>query len=331
MRSQRARLSRRSQLALGAVAALVALAVIWVSGLVTGSSPAERAQVSPGATMTATTVGADRVTTNPTSHPAATNPPTSKPAGPVRTTGRSAKKGVSTWDFAGVGPALSDVGAAWYYNWSVGPTAGAGKSADFVPMIWGADSVTAANLNRAKASGTVLLAFNEPDFAEQANMSVERALDLWPRLQATGLRLGSPAPAVGAATPGGWLDRFMAGATQRGYRVDFITVHWYGSDFSAAAVGHLRGYLQAVHDRYRMPIWLTEFALIRFGGSGAVYPSAGQQAAFITGATAMLEKLSFVQRYSWFALPTSEGRDGTGLYRDGTTPTAAGAAYRAAG
>jgi hypothetical protein len=38
-----------------------------------------------------------------------------------------------------------------------------------------------------------------------------------------------------------------------------------------------------------------------------------------------------VERYAWFALPTAEGRDGTGLYRDGGAPTAAGLAYRAAG
>jgi hypothetical protein len=198
-------------------------------------------------------------------------------------------------------------------------------------MIWGDGSVTAENLDRARQNGTVLLGFNEPDFGDQANMSVERALELWPQLQATGMRLGSPAPAVGAATPGGWLDRFLSGAADRGYRVDFIAVHWYGSDFSAAAVGHLRGYLQAIWDRYHKPIWLTEFALIRWTDSGAVYPSDSQQAAFITGATGMLEQLSFVERYAWFALPTPQGRDGTGLYRDGGTPTAAGIAYRAAG
>lgn len=64
---------------------------------------------------------------------------------------------------------------------------------------------------------------------------------------------------------GGWLDRFLSGAKARGYRVDFIALHWYGSEFSAAAVDHLRGYIQAVYQRYRMPIWLTEFALIKWG------------------------------------------------------------------
>jgi hypothetical protein len=260
--------------------------------------------------------------------------PTSVPeetAGAVPTgPGVPADPGVSTWEMPGLEAALRDVGVSWYWNWDAGPTPGAGDSVEFVPMIWGAGSVTADNLARARRNGTVLLGFNEPDFASQANMTVEQALDLWPQLQATGMRLGSPAPAVGAADPGGWLDRFMAGAAQRGYRVDFIVLHWYGGDFGPGAVGHLRSYLEAVWERYRRPIWLTEFALIRWEPSGAVYPSDAELVQFIEGATRMLEELSFVERYSWFALPTFDGR-GTGLYYDGATPTAAGAAYRQVG
>jgi hypothetical protein len=118
----------------------------------------------------------------------------------------------------------------------------------------------------------------------------------------------------------------MSGARARGYRVDFIALHWYGSDFRAeAATGHLRGYLQKVHERYRLPIWLTEYALTSFGG--AKYPSADEQAAFVRTSTAMLEALPFVERYAWFSLPFTADA-GTGLYRDGSNPTPAGAVYR---
>jgi hypothetical protein len=196
-------------------------------------------------------------------------------------------------------------------------------------MIWGPGSVTASTLDTARAAGRTILGFNEPDFASQSNMTVAQALTLWPQLQATGRRLGSPAVATGAATPGGWLDQFMSGARQRGLRVDFITLHWYGSDFSPAAVGQLESYVKAVHDRYQMPIWVTEFALIKFTSSGSVYPTAAQQVAFVQGATAMLNGLSYVERYAWFALPTSDHGDATGLYRNGTTPTPVGVAYRA--
>ena len=119
-----------------------------------------------------------------------------------------------------------------------------------------------------RGEGPDLLSFNEPDMSGQANMSPAQALSLWPQLMATGLRLGSPAVASGGATPGGWLDQFMSGATARGYRVNFITLHWYGSDFATGpAVSQLESYLQAVHARYHKPIWLTEFALANFGGS----------------------------------------------------------------
>jgi hypothetical protein len=198
---------------------------------------------------------------------------------------------------------------------------------EFVPMIWGAGSVTSATLAQAKQQGTELLGFNEPDMSGQANMTVSQALDLWPQLQATGMRLGSPAVATGGDKAGGWLDQFMSGAASRGYRVDFITLHWYGSDFSSAAVGQLKSYIQAVYARYHKPIWLTEYALINFGG-GAKYPTQAQQSAFVTGSTAMLDSLSYVERYAWFALP-SKGND-TGLYTNGTAATQVGLAYRAA-
>jgi RNA polymerase sigma factor (sigma-70 family) len=269
-------------------------------------------------------------TVTPTATPIRAAPatkPTAKPKRPAVAT--SARKGVGTWEFGPIPAGLKAVGASWYYNWSPTNASMPGPSGvEFVPMIWGADAVSDRTLATAKAEGDVLLGFNEPDLGEQANMTVERALELWPRLEATGMRLGSPAVAWGGADAGGWLDRFMTGAKQRGHRVDFIALHWYGSDFSAAAVGHLRGYLRAVHERYGLPVWLTEFALIRFDG-GTTYPSDAQQSAFVTGATRMLASLSFVERYAWFGLPAT-GDSGTGLYRADGTLTPAGRAYRAA-
>lgn len=221
--------------------------------------------------------------------------------------------------------------AAWYYTWAadsgrIGTPAGV----EFVPMIWGAKSVTTATLSRVRGQGHALLGFNEPDFGSQANMPVAQALDLWPQLMATGLRLGSPAPATRAPDAGGWLDQFMTGAAARGYRVDFIALHWYGADFSARATDQLRGYLDATYRRYHKPIWLTEYALIKFGAT-TTYPTQAQQADFVRASTAMLQRLPYLERYAWFALPASGTGDSTGLYRDGAAPTTVGAAYRAAG
>jgi len=239
-------------------------------------------------------------------------------------------KGVAVWTFRGVNRALSKSGASWYYTWATGHAGiKTPRGTSFVPMIWGAGSVTAANLAQVKREGHYLLGFNEPDNSGQSNMSASQALSLWPRLMATGMTLGSPAVASGAATKGGWLDQFMAGAKSRGYRVNFITLHWYGGNFAtAAAVSELKSYIQAVHARYHKPIWLTEFALIRFGAK-ASFPSPRQQGAFLTAATTMLQHLSYVQRYAWFALPASAGDGSAGLFRPGAVATRPGRAFEA--
>jgi len=255
--------------------------------------------------------------------PAATPPPA---------TVTSERKGVSTWNFTGEQQALAESGASWYYNWAATPNGvTAPANVSFVPMIWGAANVNSATLSQVSQEGHVLLGFNEPDMGGQANMSVAQALDLWPKLMATGMTLGSPAVATGAATPGGWLDQFMTGAKARGYRVDFITVHWYGGDFrTGPAVQELESYLQAIYQRYHLPIWITEFALTSYSGGTATFPAEAQQAAFLTASTQMLDSLSYVQRYAWFALPTSSGIGTTGLFGPGPSVTQVGQAFESA-
>jgi Glycosyl hydrolase catalytic core len=264
----------------------------------------------------------------PSAVPAAAQPPATPPAA----TTSSPRKGVGTWNFTGVQQALAASGVSWYYNWGSTPngiSAPAGVS--YVPMIWGAADVTAATLAQVKQEGNILLGFNEPDQSGQSNMSVAQALALWPQLEATGMTLGSPAVSSGAATPGGWLDQFMTGAQERGYRVNFITVHWYGGDFSTgSAVAELENYLQAINAMYHLPIWVTEFALTNFSGATPTYPTEAQQAAFVTAATNMLDGLSYVQRYAWFALPTSSGSGTTGLFNAGPTATQVGQAFESA-
>jgi hypothetical protein len=266
----------------------------------------------------------------PSRTPAPSATGTTAPAPPVPAPVVSGKKGASIWKAAGMASALRDSGVSWFYSWGPDSKGVTAPGVEFVPMIWGAASTDAATIARAKASGSTLLGFNEPDLAGQAEMTVERALELWPTLQATGMRLGAPAVAYGADTSGGWLDRFLAGAAAKGYRVDFIPLHWYGGDFrSGPATDQLKQYLQRTYAKYRKPIWLTEYALMRFGPT--VYPSAAEQQAFATSSTAMLAGLPYVERYAWFSLATpDEGGDGTGLYRPDGSRTAAGTAYRSA-
>jgi hypothetical protein len=199
-------------------------------------------------------------------------------------------------------------------------------------MIWDKTFVNREHLELAKKSGSVLLGFNEPDKPDQANMTAQQALDLWAQLMAAGMRLGSPASAANPSLPGSWLEQFMDGARARGYRVDFIAVHWYGDNFRVdESVNALKKFLEAVYRKFRLPIWLTEYSLIRWTDP-PTYPSWEQQAEFAAKSVEMLETLPFVERYAWYSLRpgTKDINDSTALYDENGDRTPVGISYRKA-
>lgn len=222
---------------------------------------------------------------------------------------RVAKKGVGS--YAGVPHAAADMAAlrvGWYYNWgtvSDGPTPGV----QFVPMIWSHKNVTDAELNAAKATKAgVLLGFNEPDNHGQANMTVAQAIADWPRLEVTGLRLGSPASQTGDDTkPDGWLARFMAQARARHLRVDFVCIHPYQSALDPArATADLKKEIEYIHRAYSLPIWVTEYGMVNWGDANA-NPDAGTAAQFAALSAAMMDRLPYVERYAWYSLIPNQG------------------------
>lgn len=248
----------------------------------------------------------------------------------------SPKKGVGTWYFNSAAiteTALNDVGVSWFYTWEPKNywfATPPGKQ--YVPMIWGTKHIGATYFEQAKATGTnILLGFNEPDIQEQSNITPAQAIDLWPLFEATGMRLGSPAQAHDPSVPGSWLEQFLAGNGTYTPHVDFIAVHWYGSNFNAdTSVLELRNFLQRVYDKYQKPIWLTEYGLAIYWPAYSD-ASINVMAEFATKSVPMLESLEFVERYAWFALPPWS-YDGTthsrmSLYNLDGSPTAVGAAY----
>ena len=244
-------------------------------------------------------------------------------------------KGVGTVGGPAVSTDLASSGATWYYNWAATPgSISTPPGVAYVPMIKTAADVNAATLNEVEHEGKYLLGFNEPNEAGQADLTVDQALALWPRLEATGMELGSPAVSYGTNSTTSWIGQFMDGARARGYRVNFITVHWYGQHHwtsPAANVTELKNYLEQTYSLYHMPIWITEFSLISFANGTPVYPTAAQQAAFLTPAAKMLATLPFVQRYAWYTLTGNKVGGTTILYNNGTTtPTTVESAYKQA-
>jgi Glycosyl hydrolase catalytic core len=237
----------------------------------------------------------------------------------------SLKKGVGL-NGSHVAEAVDALGCGWYYNWSARPFRGDEQiHAEFVPMMWDGKQLD-VRLAAAKATGsTTLLGFNEPDNEGQANMTVAEAVALWPKLMATGMCLGSPAP----KDTGHWLADFMAEAKAKNLRVDFLCLHWYGDITKPDAVESLRAFLEDYWNRYHLPIWLTEF-------SGADFKwhyrqtTVEDNAAFAAAAVPMLESLPFVERYAWFAVqPQGKDYSKVGLYdAKKRLLTPVGSAYR---
>jgi hypothetical protein len=193
------------------------------------------------------------------------------------------------------------VAANWYYTWSVQPTplalaADTTSAKRFVPMLWGRRALADTQAKDVPASA-VVLAFNEPNFTAQANLTPAEAAALWPQVEALARdqnrRIVSPAVnyCAGACTvpdPFDWLDQFFAACPN--CRVDAIGVHAYVCIPSA-----LQAYLDKFTSRYKRPLWLTEFACL-----DTAAPSAAQEMTFMQAVLPILEANPAVERYAWF-------------------------------
>lgn len=212
----------------------------------------------------------------------------------------SMKKGLGlTIKSPGWNRKLADLRCKWFYSWGAAVPDGIPAGTSFAPMIWGywgnKESIAKDGASIKAAGIKELLGFNEPDQIKQANLSVEKVLDLWPLLMETGLRLGSP----GCVHPDReWMKSFMEGAKKRHLRVDFVCVHSYGGPSADALVKRLT----EIHKLYGKPIWITEFAV---GDWEAKSPAQNRHSPatvlkFMEAVLPRLEKLDFVERYAWF-------------------------------
>jgi hypothetical protein len=189
----------------------------------------------------------------------------------------------------------------WYYNWRTDQMwhdKKRARSVEFVPMIRGVKDVNKKIKSNLRV--TTLLGFNEPDRKDgrqQARLSAKKAAKLWPKLEARGLRLGSPATMKGGTLGrNSWQRQFMDQIEAKGLRVDFMAVHYYSKDGNVAS---FKKWLKAVHAEYKRPIWVTEFAMIDWSRPRAITHT--QNAEFAKSAILMMEKLPFVERHAWFA------------------------------
>ena len=217
---------------------------------------------------------------------------------------RSLKRGVSynisyTEDL----PALS-TGVSWFYNWGTSPNSSIdnvyNKYMEYCPMAWNgvnADALRAFKKNHSEAK--YILAFNEPNLTDQANMTPAQAAAKWPDLKsiATELNLKIISPAMNFGTlsgyddPNKWLDEFFKLVPISD--IDGIAIHTYMNDPGAVT------WYVGLFAKYKKPIWVTEFC-------GWEYNPPLTSVGYTYQRDAMVQKIEALElnpqvvKYAWF-------------------------------
>jgi hypothetical protein len=242
---------------------------------------------------------------------------------PAKTSYVSSKKGLLVGN---VSPAAAFVKAAsWCWNWM--STSGACPAGvEFVPQMWGEgygrENSWAGDAQKAIDNGAkVLMAFNEPELAAQANMPDPNVCaDKYKQYMqpfAGKAKLCSPS-VTDDNSPGhglSYMKDFLAAAKTKGLTVDLLCIHIYKT---YDAVSYFK---QQLIDAYALTgnstnIWVTEW--------GVTNGSDDQKAAYMKEAIAFMDAQPWIERQSYFYVANDVLATGAGL------PTTLGNVYIAA-
>lgn len=212
---------------------------------------------------------------------------------------------VFRWDYvskkgwAGGAPSIANV--TWNYDWNVGGNSSV--NTQYVPIRQNGGWPSFNDIYNKQNTNT-LLGFNEPDHTDQANMTVDEAIQQWPQLMKSGFRLASPAPSA-PGNGNNWLKRFMDKADSLNYRVDIAAIHCYWN--SRVSGGKADSWYSGLMDAYnsrgnKRPIWITEWNN-GANWTGEAWPSdsneaLAKQAAELPLILQVLDSTSVVERYA---------------------------------
>lgn len=230
---------------------------------------------------------------------------------------------------------------SWNYSWGSEYVPPQPKDIEFIPMIWGNFSVEKTLQDQIKPlikqkKVKRLLGFNEPDKKDQSNMPYMKAIEMWPEFMKMGVPLCSPAcanpegqsDASVQGVPGTWMPDFMKEADKRGYRVDYIGVHWYGGTSAKSFKDKMR----RIYEKYgKRPLLITEFAPADWKTKtvkGNRHKPA-QVLAFMKDVLPWMEEQDWIAGYSWFSfnIDAPQGTSSALFDKDGNL-TACGRYYK---
>jgi hypothetical protein len=203
------------------------------------------------------------------------------------------------------------------YNW--GQVENNDIGAPFIPMMHGPSKSTSqewlANVDKAAKKGSkAVMGFNEPDHAEQANLSPEAACSAWKEymnpIASSHPDLTIIGPSVtnaGSEAMGlSWLSKFYAACPDA--VVHATNMHFYDI-YDDGTFERFKAQVEKAAAVKNLPVWVTEFGL----NPGSA--SSEQAASFLKQAMAYLDGNDKVQGYSWFMVGSGENQlnSGSGL------------------
>jgi hypothetical protein len=202
------------------------------------------------------------------------------------------------------------------YNW--GQVENNDIGTNFIPMMHGPSKATSqewlANVDKAVKKGSkAVMGFNEPDHAEQANLSPAAACSAWKEYMNPiasahpELTIIGPSVTNGGAPMGlDWLSRFHEQCPDA--IVHATNIHFYDI-YESATIDRFKAQVEKAAANYGKPVWITEFGL----NPGSA--SQEQAASFLKEAMAYLDSSDKVQGYSWFMVGSGENQlnSGSGL------------------
>ena len=279
-------------------------------------SSANQVFTGPSATSTMTTTTTSSTTSSTSSSTPSPTQPSSKSGKPaLRSIFKPTAKRMLAWGYDNrvAGTIGSGSKISSYHHWENDVVTQMPAKVTYCPTYWGTSKKAAWTQAKKTLGNTippVVLGFNEPDIASQANMSPNVAAQVFfDEITVPFGRRGSNvvSPAI-VWDVNNWLVPFMARCGQLGCGIDAIGQHIYvGLNGNVdAAVESVKKQITTVYSRFGMPIVLSEIGLTQAGGG-----SDAQINDFVTKVGRYLDGTDYVLAWALAAVfRKGDGWDG---------------------
>lgn len=193
--------------------------------------------------------------------------------------------------------------ANWSYSWWYGSNPNI-PGVNYFPMdqsLWNRNGYVAGNLWsyqpgwRTSPYSLHVLGYNEPDQVGQADIDATNGAIGWMNDHNLDLPLVAPAAANVSGT---WNQIFYGYITNWGARVDYLPAHEYPGNNTNGSSGIWINTLQSAYNTYGYPMWMTEFSVVDWGGTG--YWDEEDNYSALAEFLWRAESLPWLRKYSLF-------------------------------